>query len=141
MKMNYGALNALSEALNRMSGLTGRAGFAIARTKRSIRSEVEVFGELRDNLVRKYGKKKENGAISIAPGDERWGEFLAEFQELFVRETEVELYQLSKDEFDPDGIYCESAKADDYELFEAMMVKAEEKEEQEEQEEQKGEGE
>lgn len=139
MKINYGALNALSETLNRMSGLTGKAGFAIARTKRSIRSETEVFMELRDNLVKKYGKKNENETVSIAPGDEHWEEFLLEFRKLFEREADVEIHQLDESDYDPDSMYCETAKADDYELFEAVMVKREEKGEEDPEQEEGGE--
>ena len=122
MKITYGMLFKLSETLNRMSGLTGKPGFSIAKTKRAIAQETEVFVELRDNLVTKYGESNENGGYSIKPGSKHWEEFIAEFSELHGEEVDVDIHRLSADEYDIDKMYCENATAADYELFELIMV-------------------
>lgn len=119
-KLTYGELDALSECLNRMSGLTEKYGFAIAKTKRSLASEAGVFRELKDNLVIKYGTKNEDGITSIKSGDKNWVEFAKLYNELCTREVEVEIFQVEG--FELDDVYCPTAKADDYAIFEAYMV-------------------
>ena len=127
-KIAYGELDVLAEALQRMEGLTGEAGFAIAKTKRAINAEAGIFAELRNNLVKKYGKTDERGGISVKPGDENWNAFLEEYTALYTKEAEVELSQVAR--FDLDALYCPSAKASDYDIFEKYMVKEPEPEEE-----------
>ena len=134
MKMTYGVLNALNENLRKMSGLTGKVGYAIAKTKRSIAAEAGVFAELRDNLITKYGEETENG-YSVKPGSKHWNEFLKEYGELYSKEVDVTIHKISHEDFDIDKIYCENASADDYDIFEELMVEKEKKEEKEEKEE------
>lgn len=128
MKTNYGTISRLSETLSRMSGLTGRAGFAIARTKRMLKQEAETFEELRSNLVKKYGEKNKDDSISVKPGGQNWNDFLKEYTELYQKEVDVDIIQLKSDEYNIDDIYCENATADDYEIFEAFMVEKKEDE-------------
>lgn len=124
MKTNYGTIDAIMSTLERMSGLTGDPGYAIAKTKRYIRPEVDVFRELRDNLVKKYGTEKADGNIAVMPDSPNWPAFAKEYGELFDHEVEVELYQL--DRFDIDALRCENASAHDYDIFEQFMVKRKE---------------
>lgn len=120
MRTDLGTLNRLMEALERMSGLTGEPGYAIAKTKRMIRQDVEVFRELRDGLVRKYGSE-ENGQISVKPDSPGWAEFLSQYKELYARPVDADLYRVSR--FDLDEVRCDKASAEDYDIFEHFMVR------------------
>lgn len=118
--LTYGELDVLGQCLNRMSGLTDKYGFAIAKTKRSLASEVGVFQELKDNLVIKYGTKRKDGTTSIKPGDENWVEFVKLYNELCAKKVDVEIFQVEG--FELDDVFCPTANADDYVIFEDYMV-------------------
>lgn len=120
----YGMITELNQSLVRMLTLTGEPGLVVAKTRRSIKDEVEVYEQLRRNLFLKYGTETD-GQITV-PADNREA-FTRELMELMNRKTEVTIFQMPEESFDIDALYCETAEARDYELFEALMVEHEDK--------------
>lgn len=121
MKIKYGELNRLFETLSRMSGLTGKEGYAIAKTKIAIRDEVSVFVELRDGLFQKYGSADGDRLIVKTDAPE-YETFIKEFAELCNKEIDVNIHQIPEAEYSLDKVYCDSAQAEDYEVFDQYMV-------------------
>ena len=44
---------------------------------------------VKDGLIKKYGKKGENGQFGVEPANENWAKFIAEYDELMDIETEI----------------------------------------------------
>ena len=120
--MPYALIEEFNACLSRMSSLTEKPGMAIALTRRGLREHLEVINELRRNIFRKYGTEDKDGNLTVQKDSENYDDFVREMSEFLNEKAEVEIYQVPADGFTIDGIYCETAKAQDYELFELLMV-------------------
>ena len=122
MKLAYAVVEMLYEALQRFGGLTGEYGLAIAKSRSGLEKEFLAFAEVKNNLVNKYGKDG-----FVRPEMPRYNEFVPEYEKLMNTMTDVEIYPVEDADFTPDKIYCETATANDYAIFEQFMVKKPEK--------------
>ena len=120
MKINYGALEEVVEALQRMSSLTGKAGYAIMRNLKLLEPEYDIYVKMRNNIILKHAPKGKNG---IRPSDPGYQDFVKEYNEFIAREIEVDACQIEPEDYNLDGMYCETAKASDYPIVEALIVK------------------
>ena len=75
MKLKNGDISRLYEALTRLSGLTGKEGLAVAKTKLAIRDDAAAFVEVRDNIFRRYGTE-EDGRLVVRLDSPNYEEFL-----------------------------------------------------------------
>lgn len=121
MKLKNGDISRLYEALARLSGLTGKEGLAVAKTKLAIRDDAAAFVEVRDNIFRRYGTE-EDGRLVVRLDSPNYEDFLKEITELANKEADVNLHQIPESEYNIDRIYCETAQAEDYEVFDRLMV-------------------
>ena len=121
MKLKNGDISRLYEALTRLSGLTGKEGLAVAKTKLAIRDDAAAFVEVRDNIFRRYGTE-EAGRLVVRLDSPNYDEFLKEITELANKEADVDLHQIPESEYNIDRIYCKTAQAEDYEVFDRLMV-------------------
>ena len=87
------------QCLNLMAGLkeTGKLGFAIAKNRRKLESELREYIIKRDGLVRKYGTQKENDNYFIP--QEKLSDFLKELTEFDTMEFDIEIQQVDEDTF------------------------------------------
>ena len=121
MKLKNGDISRLYEALTRLSGLTGKEGLAVAKTKLAIRDDAAAFVEVKDNIFRRYGTEKD-GRLMVRLDSPNYDDFLKEITELANEEVDVNLHQIPESEYNIDRIYCETAQAEDYEVFDRLMV-------------------
>lgn len=121
MKLKNGDISRLYEALTRLSGLTGKEGLAVAKTKLAIRDDAAAFVEVRDNIFRRYGTE-EAGRLVVHLDSPNYEDFLKEITELANEEVDADLHQIPEAEYNIDRIYCETAQAEDYEVFDRLMV-------------------
>lgn len=119
MKIKTGQIIQLTETLHRMETLTGDAGYAVGRSLLALDPEYTLAQKLRINLFQKYGEKKENGTYVVKARQE---DFIKEMDELMNREVDVNIHQLLEEKYDPDAMYCETAQAIDYRVFDELMV-------------------
>ena len=122
MIIKYIALDDIIGALQRMSGLTGRAGYAVMRTLDKIEPEYRIYNKLRTNLIKKYAPEGKNG---IEPTDPGWNDFMRDYVDFLNTEVEIDPYMVDPEEYDLDKLYCETAKGSDYKLVQALIVREE----------------
>ena len=134
IKMNNASLLDAFKTINKFSECTGKLAYALSKTRRKMAAEVKDFEDTRDGLIRKYGTEDENGNIRIEPDTEGYTKFINEIIPISQDIVEVDIYQISREEFEDADYYCEEATMRDYEMLEALFVKAEEKDEPEEKE-------
>jgi hypothetical protein len=108
-------------ALGRMGTLTGRAGYAIMRNERLLRTDYEMLVEMRDKMIRKYAPE---GADRIMQTDPGFKGFEKEYTDFLQNTVDFEPYTISPEEYDVENVYCEKATAEDYRIVEALIVKA-----------------
>lgn len=125
MLLTYQQLDQLHGTLHRFESLTGEAGFAVWKTISKIDAEEMTFRKLQFNIFQKYGKDEGDG-YRIAPESKDFAKARAELEELVRREVDVDIAKIPRDKYDPDAMYCDTAKAVDYRIFEAYMVEPEE---------------
>lgn len=124
MLLTYQQIDQLHGTLHQFESLTGEAGFAVWKTIGKIDAEEMTFRKLQFNIFQKYGKDEGDG-YRIAPDSENFEKAKAELEELLRREVDVEIRQIPRDKYDPDALYCDSARAVDYRIFETYMVEPE----------------
>lgn len=101
-------LNSIDAIKNLMTyPIKSRVAYQIARLAREIDNEYKIFDEARVNLIKKYGKKDENGELIVSENgqwtvDENIEEFNKEFEEL----TETPL-QINADRINLDSLNCD----------------------------------
>lgn len=122
MKINYASMEAVAEALSRMSTLTGMVGYAVMRTKDRLDPEYRIYSQMRANIIKKYAPAGKDG---ISPDDPGFEDFAKEYNEFLSTKVDVDVYQIAPGDYDLDKIYCENARAIDYEVVKALIVKKE----------------
>lgn len=136
MKMTNGLIDALLTALNKqefIAGATGKTGYAIYRNIRILTEENKDYTKMIEDILKKHGKKNENGGYYIDQNDTKAIEaFYKELAPVSNMVVDVNLYQIDRDDFDLP--YCESATPQQYALIEEFFVKPEETKETDEEE-------
>ena len=112
--------------MNKFTECTGKLAYALSKTRSKMTKYVVDFEEKRDELIRKYGTEDESGTISIAPGTEEYQKFINEMVPISQEVVEIDIHQISKEEFDEANYYCKEANVRDYEILETLFVKVEE---------------
>ncbi len=74
-----------------------KTSLAIAKLVQKVNEHLIPAEQVKDGLVRTYGKPDPNNAQSmgIQPGDENWVKFAEEFAELMAQEVEVVFTKVS----------------------------------------------
>ena len=124
MVLNTSQIIQLTETLHRMESLTGDAGYAVARSLKALDPEYEIAQSCRISIFKKYGTEQEDGSYVIRNDSDKKEDFIREMDELMAREVDVNLHQVLADKYNPDEIYCLSAQAIDYRVFEELMVES-----------------
>lgn len=126
IKMTKGNLMDIFRTMNKFTECTGKLAYALSKTRSKMTKYVVDFEEKRDELIRKYGTEDESGTISIAPGTEEYQKFINEMVPISQEVVEIDIHQISKEEFDEANYYCKEANVRDYEILETLFVKVEE---------------
>ena len=129
IKMSNASMLDTFRVMNKFTDCTGKLAYALSKTRRKMAAEVKDFEDTRDGLIRKYGSEDEEGNIRIEPNTEGYQKFIDEIIPISQDVVEIDVYQITKEEFDDADYYCEDATVRDYEILEALFVKNEEKDE------------
>ena len=117
---NIEMLNRLNSLQSISSKVTGRLAYAVARNVRKIADECQDFIKIKDDLVRKYGTKTEDGNFVIRQNDDSYSKFMDELKVYTDLQCDVDIYSVDEKEL------WESALNADEMLMIEFMVKTEE---------------
>lgn len=118
---NFALLETI-QMLNKFDFVTGKLGYAIARTKSKMMDELRPFEQERSKLIQKYGVQGENGDYSVPQDSENFTDFAREVTAIAEETVEIDFRQVSKEVFDNTDIYSDSCSAREYDLMEALFV-------------------
>lgn len=124
MKINLTNL-ALIETLNmlnKFNNVTGKLGYAIARTKSKMMAELKPFEDERNKLIEKYGVVGKDGQYSVPQDSENFTDFAREVTAIAEETVEIDFHQVSQEVFDNTDVYSEDCTTRDYELLEVLFV-------------------
>lgn len=76
---------------------TGRLGYAIARNRRKLIDESKEYMDIREEILKKYGNENGEGQYYIPK--EKTADFSNEISEYSGIEHDVDVFQVSEDEF------------------------------------------
>lgn len=127
MKINMSIFNVMEtlQTLNKFADVTGKLGYAIAKTKSRMVNEVQIFDEERDKLIKKYGEKNEEGNYYIPQESKNAKVFIDEITSIGSENVEIDFKQVTREEFDKADIFNEQCSTKDYELLELLFVENE----------------
>lgn len=129
IKMTNAAIIEILQSLGKFDGVSGKLGYAISRTKNNMVREIKPFEDMRDNLFRKYAEKDENGnPTSIKPNTDGFKNFIEEITPISQIAIDIDVFQISQEEFDKSDSYSEAASVKDYDVLQ-LFIKKEEKQE------------
>jgi len=63
--------------------------YKLVKLVQKLNEQFMVIEEVRNGLIKQYGKKDKKGNISVKPGDSNWNKFIKEFNELMEQEIEI----------------------------------------------------
>ena len=114
--------------LNKFSSVTGKLGYGISKTKKSIIQEIEPFEEQRKMLIEKYGEKNEEiGNIQIKQDSENFQKFIEELKPLLDIELEIPFWQVTQEQFESNqSLFASEANVDDYDILQELFIEKEE---------------
>ncbi len=136
IKMNNITIMEIMQVINKFGFVTGKLGYAISKTKSRMLTEIQPFESEREKLITKYGTKdEESGQITIDPASPNFKEFQKEITPLVNDLCEIDIYQVTKEEFDSADIFNEDCSSRDYDLLEAIFVETQKNDKEEPQEE------
>jgi len=72
--------------------------------------------------LQKYGKLDENGNYFVDEKDENFAAFNDEIIPLVETKFEMNIYQVTQEEFDKADIYNESLSVEDYDRLQALFI-------------------
>ena len=134
VKFSNGSLLELIQVINKFSDCTGKLAYVLNKSKRRMLEEAEDFDKVREGLIRKYGEEDKDGNIAIKPGTENYKNFLNEIIPISQEVVEIDILQLTKEEYDKCDYYSDNVTLRDYELIESIFVSREESNEEEKEE-------
>ena len=93
MKLSNGQIYGVMQALGELSQLElpVKLSYWMARLINKLDSANKAIEKVRSGLVQKYGKATGNNQFAVNQEDEGWEQFAAEFNELMMVETEVDV--------------------------------------------------
>lgn len=103
MMIQNGRVYALKPLLSQLTELDvpARVGVQVVRLVKKLGAEINSIDQARDKLILKYGETNENGVPQLyGPGQSehevspRWGEFIAEVNDLMTAEVDIEFNKL-----------------------------------------------
>lgn len=114
--------------LNKFSSVTGKLGYGISKTKKSIIQEIEPFEEQRKMLIEKYGEKNEKtDNIQIKQDSENFQKFIEELKPLLNIELEIPFWQVTQEQFESNqSLFTSEANVDDYDILQELFIEKEE---------------
>jgi hypothetical protein len=85
--------------------MPARAAVRLARTAKAFEEELATVNSVRDQLMNKYGQKKEDGSLLVEKGqvliqEGKQEEFFKELEDLFSETKEFTVYQVSEDDLE-----------------------------------------
>ena len=128
MKMNNATVMEILNVLGKFDECEGKLSYAIHKTKRKMVTEFQDFETVRNKMIIKYGKEDENGNYSIKPGTEEYQKYMDEIIPISQDVVEIDVYQISQEDFDKSEYYNEKASTKDYDILEALFVKKDDSE-------------
>lgn len=122
MKMTNATMIALVNAIKHFSFVTGKLGYAMARTKSKCIQELEAYNEIQQKIFEKYGTFDDEAQSYYVKEDdkENYDKFNNEIIELLNAEIDVDVYMIPKADFELP--YSDSATVQDYEIIESLLV-------------------
>lgn len=131
IKFSNASLLELVQVINKFSDCTGKLAYVLNKSKRRMLEEAEDFDKVREGLIRKYGEEDENGNIGIKPGTNAYKDFLNEIIPISQEIVEIDVLQLTKEEYDKCDFYSDDVTLRDYELIESIFIASDKKEDDE----------
>ena len=129
IKMTNSSIGDVLNVLMKFDNCEGKLSYAIHKTKRKLINEYKDFEEIRNNLIRKYGEKdEETGNYLIRQDSEGFQKYKEEIMPISQDIVEVEIHQITQEEFDNSDYYNENVSTKEYDLLEALFVKREDEE-------------
>lgn len=129
IKLNNATLVDIMGTLSKFDNASGKLSYAIHKTKRKLADDVKDFEDIRNKLIVKYGDENEDGTYTIHKDTEAYNKYINEIIPISEELVEVELYQITREEFDNSDYYNEKASTKDYDILEVLFVKKDESEE------------
>ena len=127
IKMTNSSIGDVLNVLMKFDNCEGKLSYVIHKTKRKLINEYKDFEEIRNNLIRKYGEKdEETGNYLIRQDSEGFQK--EEIMPISQDIVEVEIHQITQEEFDNSDYYNENVSTKEYDLLEALFVKREDEE-------------
>lgn len=124
MKLTNLTMINLLNSISKFPYVTGKIGYAFARNKRILSSELSDFESARNSLLEKYGEKNEEGYYIDPNNSKNANKYQKEITEVLNTEIEVNLMQINDDEYEMP--YSEDASVQDYDIIELFLVKKKE---------------
>lgn len=118
---NFALLETI-QMLNKFDFVTGKLGYAIARTKSKMLDELRPFEQERTKLIQKYGVQGEDGQYFVPQDSENFTDFAREVTAIAEETVEIDFRQVSKEVFENTDIYSDSCSAREYDLMETLFV-------------------
>lgn len=112
--------------LNKFATVTGKLGYAISKTKGRMEIEFKPFEEERMKLIRKYGTPDENGNYVVKQDNEHFLDFANEVTSIADEIVEIDVHQISAEDFNNSDYFVEDASVRDYDLLKALFVERKE---------------
>lgn len=119
MKINNGTILEFINVLTKFQNQKGIVGFAIAKNLKIFRAETEEVTLFRNDLIKKYGDKDENGALFITEKSENYSKFVEEYIPVLNCEVDINLFKIPRKDFDFE--FEKDATVKDYEALEFIL--------------------
>ena len=98
----------------------GKLAFLCYRNVSKLSATIDDFNRQKDVLVRKYGEQFD-GRFSIAVNSENYDKFLEQINPILAHTEEIDLYQLSQEEFE--ALSDANLSVKDYAVLDRWLVK------------------
>ena len=91
MKLTNGDIFGSQEPLKKLVGerLPVKVSYSLAKLVMKLNEQFKVIEEVRNGLIKKYGKTDEKGQTQVEPDGENFPKFVGEFNELMSQEVEM----------------------------------------------------
>lgn len=124
MKISNNNIIAIINLINKCAdNVTGKTAYAMLRNRQKLVAELKPFEEAREQLIKRYGSVDESGNMKLncEPGSDDYTQFITELTELFNINIDIDLYQISEDEFNLE--FTDDLKLSEYDLLHRIIVK------------------
>lgn len=125
MKISYNNIMAIDEAMALITDAKGRVGYAVYKNRKNLSPFISDVYHTRDLIIQELGEQdpENEGRYYIRRDDKENIDKLTEkLKEKLEESVDVDLYQI--DRADWDEFYDENLSAENYNLLEIVLVKA-----------------